>query len=344
MTGLESELLRRLSELSSYDQAVVDPRLKDVVVPFGARAASPSAVDLPKGSRISLPAGETLRLFLHWCQPDAEHTNTDLDLSVAFYDANWRYKGVCSYYQLQCTVDGLNLATSSGDLLNAPFPDGASEFVDVRRTLALKAGGRFAVAVVNSYSGLPFSKLERAFSGLMVRDNVHGAHFEPQSVELKFDLQGENGVFLPFVVDFEQGRLTWLDLYSKGSFAFNNAQSAGTFIQQNCPRLIGYFESGARMSMYELSLFHAAARSSTVFVHNHAVLQRAADETPHQFLGRLRAADSEPGPVAVVSGGSTLAALYTDDLELPEGSDCYALFNLLAQSNMSAADFLAVQG
>ena len=56
---------------------------------------------LPRGSTIPVPLGKTIRLFLHWCQPEDGGRVTDLDLSVAFYDAAWKYVGVCSYYELK---------------------------------------------------------------------------------------------------------------------------------------------------------------------------------------------------------------------------------------------------
>ena len=46
-----------------------------------------------------------VRMFLHWCQPE-RGSRTDIDLSVGFYDAAWRYVGVCSYYQLAYAEGG----------------------------------------------------------------------------------------------------------------------------------------------------------------------------------------------------------------------------------------------
>jgi hypothetical protein len=91
-----------------------------------------------------------------------------------------------------------------GDLRDAPWPDGASEFVDVYREQALAAGVRYAVMVVNAYAGMPFSLLERAFAGVMLRDDPDAEHFDPRTVELKFALDGENGIFLPFAKAIKQ--------------------------------------------------------------------------------------------------------------------------------------------
>ena len=75
-------------------------------MPFNERTASAAAVSLPRGSRIRVPVEKTIRLFLHWCQPEKDGDQTDLDLSVALYDEAWRYLGVCSYYQLKLAGKG----------------------------------------------------------------------------------------------------------------------------------------------------------------------------------------------------------------------------------------------
>jgi hypothetical protein len=103
---------------------------------------------------------------------------------VAFYDEAWSYLEVCSYYQLQAKASAGVIAQSAGDLRDAPWPDGATEFVDVYRDVALASGVRYAVMVVNAYAGMPFSQLERGFAGLMLRDDAQGWHFDPRTVEL----------------------------------------------------------------------------------------------------------------------------------------------------------------
>ena len=68
-------------------------------------------VSLPRGSHVAIPPGKILRMFLHWCQPEKDGEDTDIDLSVGFYDDAWKHTGVCSYYHLQYE----NIARSGGD-------------------------------------------------------------------------------------------------------------------------------------------------------------------------------------------------------------------------------------
>ena len=343
---IETELLRRFSALPAFDCFLIDSALQDIIVPFNERTASRSAIQLPRGSTINIATDKTMRLFLHWCQPEAGGSTTDLDLSVGFYDQQWNYVGVCSYYQLQfADKQGRSLAVSAGDLRDAPFPDGATEFVDFDRDLALTQGIRYAVAVVNNYAGMPFEQLNRAYAGIMMREDKLGRHFDPRTVALKFQLAGANGIFLPFVVDLVDGRLHWLDVYSRGELEFNNVATSNSSIMAICPRLIDYFACGARMSMFELAQFHAAARGNSVITRrseSKSIFRRLANEDNLAFLRRLR---QEVGEAAVdeldVKTRPVFAAQLKGDVTLPQGSQAYVVIPETCSGNISASDLIA---
>lgn len=311
LRAIEDELLRRFAQKPHFDVGIVDEALRDIPVPFNERTASRSAVSLPRGSRVAVPDDRDLRLFLHWCEPP-ESQSTDLDLSVVFYDEYWKYQGVCSYYQLQYE----KVATSSGDLRNAPWPDGATEFVDVYREEARKLKLRYAVMSVTNYSGLPFSQLPRGFAGVMLRRDKMGAHLDPRTVELRFDVQGEHGVFLPFVVDLQESVLHWLDIQTKGELQMNNVEKSRNQIATVCPSLITYFASGTRPSMFDLAMLHARSRCRNVIVRNRDT-------------------------VLPTLTSPTLAFLHRGDIDLPEDSDVYALFRERVTPNVAASDLLS---
>jgi hypothetical protein len=264
---------------------------------------------------------------------------------VAFYDEAWSYLEVCSYYQLQAKASAGVIAQSAGDLRDAPWPDGATEFVDVYRDVALASGVRYAVMVVNAYAGMPFSQLERGFAGLMLRDDAQGWHFDPRTVELKFALQGEHGIYLPLVLDLVANELHWLDVQSPGMPVFNNVASSKTAIAKLCPELIDYFGSGARPSMLELAMLHAAARCRRVFIRegqNQAEFMRGATETASQFFDRLaRGAADKPRSRAPFDAAARLAFLLHGDVELPPGSSSYALFRERLIPTLAASDLLS---
>jgi hypothetical protein len=217
--------------------------------------------------------------------------------------------------------------------------------VDVCGDVALASGVRYAVMVVNAYAGMPFSQLERGFAGLMLRDDAKGWHFDPRTVELKFALQGEHGSYLPLVLDLVANELHWLDVQSPGMPVFNNVASSKTAIAKLCPELIDYFGSGARPSMLELAMLHAAARCRRVFVRegrNQAEFMRGATETASQFFGRLvRGAADEPRSRPPSDGAPRLAFLLHGDVELPPGSSSYALFRERLIPTLAASDMLS---
>jgi hypothetical protein len=338
---IDEELLRRFAAQPAYPTALLDAALRDIIVPFNERTASRAAIALPRGSRVPVPASKLARMFLHWCQPEHNGRTTDIDLSVGFYDAAWQYLGACSYSELRWK----DVATSSGDLRAAPFPDGATEFVDVDRVQAKAAGVRYAVMVVNNYAGMAFGELERGFAGLMLRDEARGKHFDPRTVALRFDLAGDNGVFMPLVFDFDDSSMHWIDVYAKGSFAFNNVATSNKAITTVCPNLIAYFGSGVRPSMFELAALHAAARTRRVVIREAAsAVQyvRNADEPATSFLARIldrRGAvpGALPGP-----GEPVFAALYRRDLDLHADATCYALIAERAGATVAASALIGV--
>ncbi len=347
---LEAELLERFVRLPFYSHAIVDEALQQIVVPFNERTAAKSAVELPRGSVVPIDPGPVVRLFLHWCQPK-KGPRCDLDLSIGLYDGAWNYKGVCSYYELthpQGERGDAVIALSSGDFTSAPFPDGATEFVDVHRSRAAAQRIRYVVMVVTAYSGLPFNELERAFAGLMIRNDVSGRQFDPRTIKTKFELRGLNGIFVPLVFDLETDRMHWLDIYAKGQFAFNNVDTSNKAIQFVCPSLMTYFSSGQRASMFDLALLHAAARCQHVHLRDgeHLVtFKRRGEETANSFLNRLRnrlAPETVSNIDSIGKTASVLACLYDDAGigDLADGSAIYTLFRSTLPATLSASDLL----
>ncbi|NHZ95371.1 MXAN_6230/SCO0854 family RING domain-containing protein [Massilia sp. CCM 8734] len=344
---IERALLARFSAKPHFGDFLIDVALTDIMAPFNERTASRSAVQLPRGSTLAVPQGKKARLFLHWCEPqdgDA-YANSDLDLGVGFYDEDWKLVGECSYCELTWRGrDGETIAISAGDLRNAPFPDGATEFIDLDCELARRHGVRYAVMEINNYSGLPFEALEHAFAGLMFRDDVQGAHFDPRTVALRFDLQGQKGVFMPMVFDLEQHRLHWLDVYSGDGFEYNDVETSDTAVKTVCPAMIAYFASGVRTNMAGLALLHAAARGQRVILRGDGMqaMVRRDGEDNAGFLARLRAWNAnEVDVVTILPQQPLFAALLDADIVLPENSVVYALRPGVTAAAIAASDLIS---
>lgn len=342
---VKAELLRRFAEKQSFADGLVDAQLKTITVPFNERTASVAAITIPRGSRLPVQLEKTARLFLHWRQPSGQRNTTDLDLSIALYDSQWRYQNVCSYYALKVTNSEHEvIAKSSGDMRDAPWPNGATEFVDLDCQKATAMGARYAVMVINAFAGLSFSQLDRAFAGLMLRDDPGGDHFDPVTVQLKFALDGTNGVFMPLVLDLRDNVLHWLDVQTRGQLAMNNVETSKGDIADVCPKLMTYFGSGVRPSMYDLALLHAAARCQRVTIRDRGLRQfvRMSNETREAFFERIvHGLPDLELPAATFDDAPIFAALYSGDLTLPEGSCSYVLIRERTKPTIAASDLLS---
>ena len=331
---VEDEMLRRAALLVSYDTAVLDANLDTVPVPFTARTTSKALVDVPRGSVLPLPAGDVLRLFLHWTEPAS--TRVDLDLSVAFYDVDWSFVGLCDYTSMRFRD---NAAVHSGDLTSAPAPLGATEFVDLDLLELTQTGAAYAVPVVFSYNDVPFELMTDAFAGVMVRSAEaakEGTHFDVRTVEQRFDLAGEARIAVPMLVDLAAGRLCWIDMNLGASGYGHNVRGYAAKLAHLGRSLLAYYAAGRRTTMWQLATWHAAARATSVAVRRDSavdVYTRGTDEAVSDFASRLREAARSDASLSTMpplgsgrGGQPVLAALTVGDVDLPAGSSAYALF------------------
>ncbi|MBW5484486.1 MXAN_6230/SCO0854 family RING domain-containing protein [Streptomyces bambusae] len=299
---LEAEVLRRFAaagaEREPYELAVLDAGLADLAVPFAERASAASLVAVPRGSTLTLPEGEVLRLFLHWTEPQGDRT--DLDLSVAFFDAAWRCTGLCDYTQLTHGPD--RAAVHSGDLTSAPAPDGATEYVDLDLARLAAHGDVYAVPLVFSFNNVPFDRLPDAFAGFMAlpADGPRDATYDPRTVRQRFDLAGESRACLPMVVDLAARRALWTDVHLPPSGGFQSVRSHGGRLGEVARDLWEQFGSGTRATLWDLAVWRAAARTGEVLVVRRAAVppQRHDELRVHDELGghdELRVPDELSG-------------------------------------------------
>ncbi|WP_051837219.1 MXAN_6230/SCO0854 family RING domain-containing protein [Streptomyces sp. NRRL WC-3742] len=290
---IEAELLRRAGQPEPYDLAVLDAGLADLVVPFAERASAKTLVALPRGSVQPLPDGEHLRLFVHWMQ--RPHQRVDLDLSVAFYDEDWQFTGLCDYTNL---VLGPRAAVHSGDFTTAPPPHGATEFVDLDLSELDAEAIRYAVVVVFSYNDVPFEDLTDAFAGFMTLSPTEAARvrkgsFRPKELRQRLDLAGDARICVPMIVDLQQRRQTWTDLNVSAAAGFHNLYKHHERIGSLASDVLRHFAPGARATLWDLACATAAAGSPEVLVRDRTGrtldhYRRGANEPVAEFAERLR--------------------------------------------------------
>ncbi|GIH93429.1 MXAN_6230/SCO0854 family RING domain-containing protein [Planobispora siamensis] len=328
-SAIIGEMLRRAALLPEVERAVLDEGLSDLLAPAAERSASSALVRLPRGSVRPIPAGERIRLFLHWAEP--KDARVDLDLSVALFDERWEFTGLCDYTNL---VLRRNAAVHSGDLTSAPEPLGASEFVDLDVEALRAIGGRYAIPVVFSYNDVPFDQLVRGFAGFM--ETPSDGLFEPLAVRQRFELAGPAKVLVPLVADLWSRTMRWADLNLSASGSFHDVEEYREQLARLGSALEDAFGLGDRVTLWEVACWHAAARAREVVVrHGDGTLGRylrGADEEPAGFAARLTALAGPqdvlqaPGTADPAAGGGTeFAAVIEDDLDVAEGAQVYAL-------------------
>ncbi|MFF5493290.1 MXAN_6230/SCO0854 family RING domain-containing protein [Streptomyces aquilus] len=301
---LEAEALRRLGRHDEprLDLSVLDSALTGLAVPAVETAASKALVTVPRGSTQPLPEGEVLRLFLHWMEPAKQRV--DLDLSVALYDAEWGFAGLCDYTSL---VHEGRSAVHSGDLVSAPAPDGATEYVDLDLAALTERGVRYALPVVFSFNDIAFDELLDAFAGFMALPSAaeedRNASYDPRTVRQRYDLVGDSRIHVPMLVDLDRRTFLWTDLHLPADEGFHSLHRHGADLGRVAQDLHQYFASG-RTTLWDLAVWRAAARGDEVAVIRRAPRPRALDE-----LWRYRRHEGEP---------DTAFAARVRDLEPPE--------------------------
>jgi hypothetical protein len=255
---LIGEMLRRATGLPRWRRVFLDEELGRLAAPGSERSASSSLLRMTRGSAVPIPQDELLRLFLHWVEPRGRRI--DLDLSVAVFDEEWAFVGLCDYTRLRFDEDAL---VHSGDLTSAPGPDGSTEFVDVDLRAVRRVGGRYLLPVVFSYNDVPFEELERGFVGVMRQPN---ALFDPAAVEERFDLAGPAKILLPFGVDLHAKELRWYDVNLGAAGYGHNIARYGGHLGLMAATMEEVHGAGDRVSLWEICCWHAAARADEIAV------------------------------------------------------------------------------
>jgi stress response protein SCP2 len=183
-------------------KVLVQPKLKSQVVPFLSTNA-----ELDRGSRIGFEDSRYLYFLMHWVQ--SERHRTDLDHSYVCFDDKWTAETVFFGNQANAYI------TQSGDITNAPAPDGGTEYG--RISLAtIPANVQYIVPIMNVYCGDVFSDNETAYAGFMFSNE---AEFSINRKHIRYDLNQPANSNIPFVIDVRAREIIIVD--------FNNRKRNG---------------------------------------------------------------------------------------------------------------------
>ncbi|WP_109976533.1 hypothetical protein [Mycolicibacterium conceptionense] len=189
------------------------------------RDASSTDRSIERGERFVI-GGEQgiLRLFVHWFNGPGR---VDLDLGALLLDADFRQVTTVDYNSYH---GNRGFATYSGDITDAPQPDGAAEFIDVDLAAAVRVypQARYVAMTVNSYTGQHLSKVDHLAGAMLRSDGDAGKHFDPRTVATAFRSSNESTLVSPMVVDLASREAIWVDTSNGSHDALHSISFGGS--------------------------------------------------------------------------------------------------------------------
>lgn len=321
----EKMIVSKLSALPKFEYAVIDASLKSFPTPPLPITRDLGGARLIPGSQLTLKntRAENMRLLLHWCQ--LPHVgNICLRFAADFFDENWLPLSHCS----ESTSPSDPLASHRGFAFLAPYPNGATQSIDIHRSAAKKIGARYAVLSVNGDGRVFSNDLQRGFIGVAFPATDSG---ECKNIPFKFALHGLIQNYIPLVVDFVENKIYFIDLCVRHADApalslsdekiIRRIQSALSFVSSH-------------VSRFHLALFHAAARCTHVCIRENDGMMRVFHhhniESSAAFLRRML--QNEPDDILSPSEARLpisprLSFALNDDSPLPPHSDAAVVFS-----------------
>lgn len=241
------------SKLEPLGKVYVDDSLFRCSINNGLRNVTPGKQIVSRGCKIAFNCSKTLRMFMHWI-------GRDLDLAASFLNKNFEKIGECSFRQTKTN----SFAQHSGDIVNAPAPNGASEYIDIDIEKALESGIRYIGMHIYVYAGQSFNKMDTCSVGWMEREYPKSNEiYDPKTVKQKIDLTGESMAYTPVIFDIVEKTVCYVDMNYSG-YVWGN--SLGNRAIQEL-HLMKNMMSRESLTLGDLIFIHVTARNGE-FVSN----------------------------------------------------------------------------
>ena len=236
--AIETKMAANPLEFEEGTKVLLDPALRNYMVPLSMRKQSDGLMNISRGTRIAFDNTKILRLFNYW--KESEYC-TDFDTSLIEFDEDMKMKGQVSWTNL--SEPG---AYHSGDITSSS--NGACEFIDVDLK-RLKSDVRYVAIQTYVYSGERFNQVAESYSGWMVREtaNANRATFDIKTVENKFNMVGDGTYAIPMIVDLKTSEIVFVDLYMNGNHSFNRVEGAVNEISTVAKELVNMVNTKPNM-------------------------------------------------------------------------------------------------
>lgn len=224
--GIIDSVSKQLQNHDNLGRVYIDPNVADMLLPENGERSSSKGSSLTSGSIMKGDKNcNIIRQFIGWQNQNREHI--DIDTSAAFYDKDLNLITECAYYDQKAYVQKDDksrdlVAIHGGDITSAPVF--SAEYMDIDKQKCREAGIKYMVLSVNSYSNVPYNKLDVVKFGFMQRqgsldlnvwhnkwNEFNGQIFEPSTVEALIDLNSESTATVPLIYDVEKDEFIWVD-------------------------------------------------------------------------------------------------------------------------------------
>lgn len=200
----------------------ISPTLGSMALSTSMKGTSNSTELATRYSWFELPKGfDVVRFFQFWTNDG--NGRTDLDLSTKLFKKTENclgQVGMSAFTQLrdEYVINGKKVSFKhSGDYQDAPEPDGAIEYVDIRgiEHLLNSDEEHYLIMYINNYNQDSFLPYPSNRAGVMLLSNDEAASkelYQQKSVFKQFQLVSEVRGVIPLIFDFKQNRLIWVDM------------------------------------------------------------------------------------------------------------------------------------
>ena len=219
--ALQASYKTRENPFGNAKEIYIDPLCWSLKIPSFTRTISDTAGRVVgRGSRFSGGNKDVIRLFAWWLNIDPSkgdnyNNRVDLDLTAVLFDDNLDFLAQCSWTNLRSGSNRGGYAfVHSGDITDAPRPNGGSEFLDVYKSgiHAQYPKARYVIPYIVNFTGQPIKNVENLM-GWMDRDSAQaGEIYEPRTVNTSFSSTAESTMVVPFIYDVQSNEIIWVDL------------------------------------------------------------------------------------------------------------------------------------
>ena len=247
----------------------ISPTLGSMALSTSMKGTSNSTELATRYSWFELPKGfDVVRFFQFWTNDG--NGRTDLDLSTKLFkktEDGFNQVGMSAFVQLkdEYVIDGKKVSFKhSGDYQDAPEPDGAIEYVDIRgiEHLLNSDEEHYLIMYINNYNQDSFLPYPSNRAGVMLLSNDEAASkelYQQKSVFKQFQLVSEVRGVIPIIFDFKQNRLIWVDM-PKEIFSHSSVDRAK--LEEFLSDVLGKVESTP--SIHSMLTLNALARGMVV--------------------------------------------------------------------------------